>query len=144
MLGYLNKVCLIGNVGKILEINHLPNTHKEVATFTLATSTTWRNKTNGEYKSKTEWHTIVVWNEFLINIVKKSLNKGTRVYVEGNLCYKKWEDKDGHEKINAEIVLQAFSGDLIILESKVNNSAEQNEKTETLKQEEALNQDIPF
>ena len=127
MAGTLNKVTLIGHAGKDPEMRTVPNTNKEVATFSLATSDSWKDKQTGEYKSKTEWHSIVVWNEHLVGVVKRSIKKGTRLYIEGALNYRKWQDKNGVDRISAEVVLQAFSGSIVLLDRR-NDSESSNEE----------------
>jgi single-strand DNA-binding protein len=117
----LNKVTLIGHVGKEPEIRTVGNSGKEVANFSLATSDRWKDKNTGEYKSKTEWHNVVVWNEHLVGVVKRSVKKGTRLYIEGALEYRKWQDKNGVDRISAEIVLKAFAGAIILLDRRLDN-----------------------
>src|SRR5262245_8042417 len=103
----LNKVQLIGNLGGDPEINALADGRK-VATFSLATSESWRDKTTGEKKERTEWHRIVVWSEGLIGVVEQYLKKGLKVYVEGKLKTRKWQGQDGSDRWTTEVVLSGF------------------------------------
>jgi single-strand DNA-binding protein len=117
MSGTLNKVTLIGNLGKDPEIRSFPNGGK-VANLTLATSESWKDKESGERKERTEWHRISITNEGLVGVVEKYLKKGARVYIEGQLETRKWTDKDGQEKYTTEIVLRPYSGELKMLDAR--------------------------
>ena len=113
----LNKAQIIGNVGKDPEIRTAADGRK-VATFSIATSETWTDKTSGEKKENTEWHRIVCFNEKLSEIVEKYVKKGSKVYVEGALKTRKWTDNNGIEKYTTEIVLSAYRGEIQLLDSK--------------------------
>lgn len=113
----LNKVILIGNVGRDAEIR-MTSEGKEIATISLATSETWKDKVTGEKKEKTEWHRVVVFNDGLVGVVKSFVKKGSRLYIEGSLQTRKWQDSTGIEKYTTEIVLQNFGANLILLDSK--------------------------
>ncbi|MCC8484106.1 MAG: single-stranded DNA-binding protein [Rickettsia endosymbiont of Labidopullus appendiculatus] len=117
MAGSLNKAILIGNLGREPEIRHTAD-GKEIASFSVATSETWKDRTTGEKKEKTEWHRVVVFNEGLVSVVKNYAKKGTRVYLEGTLQTRKWVDNLGHEKYTTEIVLQNFNSQFILLDSR--------------------------
>ena len=117
MSSYVNKVTLIGNVGQDPVIRST-NEGKEIASLTIATTESWRDKTNGEKKEKTEWHKVSVFNENLVNIVKNHVKKGSKLYIEGSLQTRKWVDNNGVEKYTTEIVLQNYSGALVMLDSK--------------------------
>jgi single-strand DNA-binding protein len=117
MAGSLNKVQLIGNVGKDPEIRSMQD-GRELASFTLATTDSWRDKATGERKDKTEWHRVVVFNDGLVNIVKNYVKKGIRLYIEGSLQTRKWTDDSNHERYTTEIVLQGFNSTLFMLDSK--------------------------
>ncbi|WP_341753485.1 MULTISPECIES: single-stranded DNA-binding protein [unclassified Candidatus Tisiphia] len=117
MAGSLNKAVLIGNLGRDPEIRHTAD-GKEIASFSIATSETWKDRATGEKKEKTEWHRIVVFNEGLVSVVKNYAKKGTKVYLEGNLQTRKWVDNLGQEKYTTEIVLQNFNSQFILLDSK--------------------------
>jgi single-strand DNA-binding protein len=114
MAGSVNKVILIGNLGKDPEIRTL-NSGDRVANLRIATSETWRDRTSGERKEKTEWHQVVIFNENIVKIAEQYLKKGSTVYVEGALQTRKWTDQQGVEKYSTEIVLQKFRGDLTML-----------------------------
>lgn len=117
MAGSLNKVMLIGNLGRDPEVRRL-NSGDPVVNLRIATSETWRDKASGERREKTEWHNVVIFNENLAKVAENYLRKGTRVYVEGQLQTRKWQDQDGNDKYTTEIVLQKFRGELQILSAK--------------------------
>ena len=116
MAGSVNKVILIGNLGRDPEVRTLQNGGK-VANLSLATSESWRDKASGERKEKTEWHRVVIFGN-LADIAEKYLKKGSKVYVSGSLQTRKWTDKDGAEKYSTEVVLQGFGGELTMLDGK--------------------------
>src|ERR1700744_4034540 len=103
MAGSVNKVILVGNLGKDPEIRTFQNGGR-VASFSIATSESWKDKSNGEKKDRTEWHRISILNENLVGVVERFLKKGAKVYIEGQLETRKWTDKDGHEKYSTEVV----------------------------------------
>jgi single-strand DNA-binding protein len=117
MAGSVNKVILVGNLGKDPEIRTTQD-GREIANITLATSDTWKDKSTGERKEKTEWHRVVIFNEGLVGVVKNYLKKGAKVYIEGALQTRKWTDKDGQEKYSTEVVLQGFGSTLTMLDTK--------------------------
>lgn len=117
MAGSLNKVMLIGNLGKDPEVRSMGNGGK-VASFSIATSETWKDKQSGERREKTEWHNIVIFNEHLVRVAENYLKKGAKVYIEGALQTRKWEDREGVTKYTTEIVLQRFNGELTMLDSR--------------------------
>lgn len=117
MANSLNKVVLIGNLGRDPEFRST-NGGKEIATFTMATSDSWKDRLTGEKKEKTEWHRVVVFNEGLVKVIKNYLKKGNKIYLEGSLQTRKWVDNSGQEKYSTEIVLQNFNANLILLDSK--------------------------
>jgi single-strand DNA-binding protein len=117
MAGSVNKVILVGNLGKDPEVRRMQS-GDPVVNLSLATSETWRDKASGERKEKTEWHRVVIFNKNLAEIAEKYLRKGAKVYVEGSLQTRKWTDKDGQDKYSTEIVLQNFRGELTMLDSK--------------------------
>ena len=116
MAGSVNKVILIGNLGRDPEIRTLQNGNK-VANLTLATSESWKDKTTGERKEKSEWHKIVIFGS-LAEIAERYLKKGSKAYVSGSLQTRKWTDQSGVEKYTTEVVLQPFAGELIMLDGK--------------------------
>jgi len=117
MAGSVNKVILVGNLGKDPEVRRMQS-GDPVVNLSIATSETWRDKASGERKEKTEWHRVVIFNKNLAEIAEKYLRKGAKVYVEGSLQTRKWTDKDGQEKYSTEVVLQNFRGELTMLDSK--------------------------
>ena len=121
MSGSLNKVQLIGRLGADPEIKQMVN-GKNVARLSLATSQSWKDKSTGERKEKTEWHRVVIFNEGLVNIVQQYLKKGANIYVEGQLATRKWKDEaSGQDKYSTEIVLQGYNSSLTMLDSKSRN-----------------------
>jgi single-strand DNA-binding protein len=120
MAGSVNKVILVGNLGKDPETRSM-NNGGEVVSFSIATSESWNDKASGERRDKTEWHNIVIFNEGLVRIAKQYLRKGTKVYVEGQLQTRKWQDQNGNDRFTTEVVLQRFRGELTILSSKDDN-----------------------
>lgn len=114
MAGSVNKVILVGNLGKDPEIRTL-NSGDRVANLTIATSETWRDKMTNERKEKTEWHRVVIFNDNLAKIAEQYLRKGSSVYIEGSLQTRKWTDQSGQEKYSTEVVLQKFRGELTLL-----------------------------
>jgi len=115
MAGSLNKVLLIGRIGADPEIKQMVN-GKNVARLSLATSQTWKDKSTGEKKEKTEWHRIVVFNEGLVNVIKQYLKKGAQIYVEGQLSTRKWKDEQsGQDKYTTEILIQGYNSSLTML-----------------------------
>ena len=118
MAGSLNKVLLIGRLGADPEIKQMVN-GKSVARLSLATSQSWKDKTTGEKKEKTEWHRIVVFNDGLVNVVQQYLKKGANIYVEGQLSTRKWKDEaSGQDKYSTEVVLQGYNSSLTMLDSR--------------------------
>lgn len=117
MAGSVNKVILIGNLGADPEVRRMPS-GDAVVNLRLATTESWRDKQSGERKDKTEWHRVVIFNENLAKIAEQYLKKGSKVYVEGQLQTRKYQDKDGVEKYNTEIVLQRYRGELTLMDSR--------------------------
>lgn len=117
MVVSLNKVNLIGNVGKDPEIRSMQD-GREVASFSLATSESWKDKNSGEKKERTEWHRVAVFSQPLVNIIKNHVKKGSRLFVEGSLHTRKWTDQSGAEKYTTEIVLQPYNGIMMMLDAR--------------------------
>lgn len=117
MVVSLNKVNLIGNVGKDPEIRSMQD-GREVASFSIATSESWKDKSSGERKERTEWHRVAVFSQPLVNIIKQHVKKGSRLFVEGSLHTRKWTDQSGAEKYTTEIVLQPYNGIMMMLDSR--------------------------
>jgi single-strand DNA-binding protein len=121
MAGSLNKVTLIGNLGKDPEIRKTQD-GRPIASFSIATTESWKDKNTGEKRDKTEWHNIVVFNEGLSRVVETYLKKGSKIYIEGQLQTRKWQDKEGNDRYTTEIVLQNYSGELIMLDGRNQSS----------------------
>ena len=117
MAGSVNKVILVGNLGADPEIRRMQD-GRPVANLRIATSESWRDKTTGERKEKTEWHRVVIFNEGLCKVVEQYVKKGSKVYLEGQLQTRKYTDKDGVEKYSTEVVLQGFNSQLTMLDSR--------------------------
>ena len=117
MAGSINKVILVGNLGADPEIRTL-NSGDRVANLRIATSETWRDKGSGERKERTEWHRVVIFNDGLVKIAEQYLKKGSKVYVEGAIQTRKWQDQSGQEKYSTEVVLQKFRGELTMLDGR--------------------------
>ena len=164
MAGSVNKVILLGNLGQDPDIRTMQS-GKKVATMSLATSDSWKDKDTGEKKEKTEWHRIVVFNEGLIGVVENYIKKGTKLYIEGALQTRKWTDDAGTEKYTTEIVIQGYGGRIDIVSAKGNNqehlesqdiadnndasekkidSKDDKEKTTDDKSDNLNEEDIPF
>ena len=152
MAGSLNKVLLIGRLGADPEIKQMVN-GKNVARLSIATSNTWKDKNTGEKKEKTEWHSIVIFNEGLVNVVQQYVKKGAQVYIEGQLTTRKWKDeKSGLDRYSTEVVLQGFNSSFKILSSKnsqIGSSQENISEKSSLPNDEStpsndLDDEIPF
>jgi single-strand DNA-binding protein len=115
MAGSINKVILVGNLGRDPEIRST-NDGTRIANLALATSETWRDRNSGERKERTEWHRVVIFNERLVEVVEKYVKKGSKLYIEGALQTRKWTDNQGQERYSTEIVLQRFRGELTMLD----------------------------
>jgi single-strand DNA-binding protein len=164
----INKVILVGNVGGDPEIRNT-NDGREIATFSLATSDSWKDKNTGERKDKTEWHRIVIFSQGLVGIVKNYVKKGSKLYIEGQIQTRKWTDNNGVDKYTTEIIMQNFNSTLQILDSKnsggsnsgggnydnpdynnnsgnsgKNNNSQQNKPQNEANFSEDLDDDIPF
>src|ERR1700733_3455044 len=120
MAGSVNKVILVGNLGRDPEIRSFQNGGR-VASFSIATSENWKDKSTGEKKERTEWHRISVLNDKLVEVVERYIKKGSKLYIEGQLETRKWTDKDGHEKYSTEVVLRPFRGELTMRDSANSN-----------------------
>jgi len=114
----INKVILVGNLGQDPETKHLPN-GSAVTNITVATSESWKDKTSGERKEKTEWHKVVIFNDGLVSIAERYLSKGSTVYIEGQLETRKWQDQSGNDRYTTEIVMRPYRSELTLLDSKV-------------------------
>jgi|TARA_B100001741_G_scaffold13428_1_gene10436 single-strand DNA-binding protein len=149
MAGSLNKVLLIGRLGADPEIKQMVN-GKSVARLSLATSQSWKDKSTGEKKEKTEWHRIVVFNEGLVNVVQQYLKKGAQIYVEGQISTRKWKDEQsGQDKYSTEIVIQGYNSSLTMLGGGNQNSIPSQDNKQSIEDSSQVNpndldDDIPF
>ncbi len=117
MAGSINKVILVGNLGADPKISNTANGSK-IVNLNVATTDTWRDKATGERKDRTEWHRVVIFNPQLADIAERYLRKGSKVYLEGQLQTRKWEDNTGSERYTTEVVLQNFAGNLVLLDGR--------------------------
>ncbi len=117
MAGSINKVILIGNLGKDPEVRSFQN-GGSVCSFSIATSENWRDKTTGEKREKTEWHNVAVFSEGLVKVAQQYLKKGSKVYIEGQLETRKWQDKEGKDRYTTEVVLRNFNATLVMLDGR--------------------------
>jgi single-strand DNA-binding protein len=117
MAGSVNKVILIGNLGSDPEARTMQS-GDEVVNFSIATSERWKDKASGDWKERTQWHKVVIFNQGLVNVAKNYLHKGSKVYIEGQLETRDWEDKEGRKQYTTEVVLRPFRGELTMLDSK--------------------------
>lgn len=117
MAGSVNKVILVGNLGRDPEVRHNPEGGK-IVTLSVATGETWKDKATGERRDRTEWHRVVVFNDKLAEVSEKYLKKGSKVYLEGQLQTRKWTDQQGQERYTTEVVLQRYRGELTMLDSR--------------------------
>lgn len=123
MAGSVNKVILVGNLGRDPEIRSTQDGTR-VANLSLATSESWRDKNSGERRERTEWHRVVVFNDRLVDVCEKYLKKGSKIYIEGALQTRKWTDQSGQEKYTTEVVLQKFRGELTMLDGRGGGAGE--------------------
>ncbi len=117
MAGSVNKVILVGNLGADPEVRQMQN-GKPMVTFSVATSERWKDRATGEPREKTEWHRVVIFNEGLSRIAEQYLRKGSKVYVEGQLQTRKWQDQSGNDRYTTEVVLQGFNSAMTMLDSR--------------------------
>ena len=153
----INKVTLVGNIGNEPEVKTFQNGNK-VVNLSLATSERWKDKESGEMKTNTEWHKVVIYNPVLADIAEKYVKKGSKIYLEGQLQTRKWQDSSGADKYTTEVVLQNYRGELLLLDrTNYSNSFKgiesQNQSTQNLNKDskieipnnlENLDDDIPF
>jgi len=153
MVGSVNKVILLGNLGKDPDIRSMQSGSK-MASFSLATSKRWKDKTSQELRDKTSWHNIVVFGDGLVDIVEKYVKKGSKIYIEGELQTRKWQDQEGKDRYTTEVVLQGFGGNLTLLDSSRNSNLDTNQQNNNKEIEDSSNtsnadsnemdDDIPF
>ena len=114
MAGSINKVILVGNIGQEPQVRTM-NSGQKVVSFSLATSDRWRDKSTGEFKDQTEWHRVVIFNPNLVEVAERMLQKGTKLYLEGSLRTRKWQNQQGVDVYTTEVVLNPFGGQMVIL-----------------------------
>ena len=129
MVGSVNKVILLGNLGRDPEIRSMQS-GKKMASFSIATSKRWKDKNTQEQKENTSWHNIVVFNEGLVDVIEKYVKKGSKIYVEGELSTRKYQDKDGNDRYTTEVVLQGYNSNLTMLGSSNSASSSGNHPVE--------------
>lgn len=122
MAGSVNKVILVGNLGQDPEVRSFQNGGK-IANLRIATSESWKDRNTGERKERTEWHTVAIYSEPLVRVVEQFLKKGSKVYVEGQLETRKWQDQQGNDRYSTEVALRPFSSELHMLDGKAGGSA---------------------
>lgn len=142
MAGSVNKVIIVGNLGKDPEVRNFQNGGK-VVNLRLATSETWKDK-QGQKQEKTEWHSVAIFNEKLGEIAEKYLRKGSKVYIEGKLETRKWQDSSGQDRYSTEVTLRNFGGELTLLDSKSGGGGEQSAPRQTASSGDDLDDSIPF
>ena len=132
MAGSVNKVILLGNLGKDPEIRSMQSGSK-MANFSIATSKRWKDRSTQEQKEKTSWHNIVIFGDGLVDVVEKYVKKGSKVYVEGELQTRKWQDQDGKDRYSTEVILQGYNCNLTLLDSRNQSNLIENntDKSET-------------
>ncbi|MBY8333140.1 single-stranded DNA-binding protein [Qipengyuania sp. NZ-96] len=143
MAGSLNKVMLIGNLGADPEVRSFQNGGK-VANLRIATSESWKDKNTGERQERTEWHTVAIFNEGLIGVVERFLRKGSKIYVEGQLTTRKWQDQSGNDRYSTEIHLRGMNGVLTMLDSAGGERGERRQTYEDAPDTGADDSDLPF
>lgn len=140
MSGSVNRVILVGNVGRDPEIRFTQGGDK-IVNLSVATSESWRDRQSGERREKTEWHRVVIFNSNLADIAEKYVTKGSKVYIEGSLQTRKWQDQSGQDRYSTEVVLQRFNGNLTLLDSK--GGGERQERQDAPPADD-LDDEIPF
>ena len=121
MAGSVNKVIIMGNLGKDPEIRNFPNGGR-VCNFSVATSESWRDKNSGEKQERTQWHNISILSDPLVNIAERFLKKGSKVYLEGQLETRKWQDNSGSDRYSTEIVLRPYKGEITLIDNKADSN----------------------
>jgi len=140
----VNKVTLLGNLGKDPEIRNTQG-GKKIANLSLATSETWRDKNTGEKREKTEWHRVVIFAEGLADVAEKYLKKGSKLYVEGKIQTRKWQDQSGNDRYATEVVVESFAGKIVLLDRRAEERGEQAETAPAAKvQRDEMDESIPF
>jgi single-strand DNA-binding protein len=127
MAGSVNKVILVGNLGADPEVRQTQD-GRPIVNLRLATSENWRDKATGERREKTEWHRVVIFNENLARVAEQYLKKGSKVYIEGQLQTRKWQDQSGQDRYSTEVVLQQYRGELTMLDGKRDSVSESDQR----------------
>ena len=148
MAGSINKVILVGNVGQDPQVRSMQSGQK-VVSFSLATSDRWRDRATGEQKEQTEWHRVVVFNPSLVEVAERMLQKGTKLYIEGSLRTRKWQNQQGVDTFTTEVVLNPYAGQMVILSgAKTSDGIAGDSATPSQPREEVtpaqIDDDIPF
>jgi single-strand DNA-binding protein len=144
MSGSLNKVFIIGNLGRDPEVRTFQNGGK-IVSLRIATSETWKDKTSGERKEKTEWHSVSITNESISKVAEQYLRKGSKVYIEGQLETRKWQDQSGADKYSTEIAVRPFGGSLVMLDGPSGEQAPRNDPARQAPPRDAFeDSEIPF
>lgn len=146
MAGSVNKVTLLGNLGRDPEVRSSQDGSK-IVSFSVATTESWKDKSTGERKDRTEWHRVVVFNTNLADVCEKYLKKGSKVYLEGQLQTRKWQDKDGIERYTTEVIIPRFKGELALLDSRGSMGGEVEGIAEDVPSDQppvGIDDDIPF
>ena len=157
MVGSVNKVILLGNLGRDPDIRSMQS-GKKMASFSIATSKRCKDKNTQEQKESTSWHNIVVFNEGLVDVIEKYVKKGSKIYVEGEIQTRKWQDKDGNDRYTTEVILQGYNSNLTLLDSRNNpqmssNNTDQIDQSKSIEDNsfgsqssdsDDLDEDIPF
>jgi single-strand DNA-binding protein len=143
MAGSVNKVILVGNLGRDPEVRSFQNGGK-VAELRLATSETWKDRNSGERKEKTEWHTVKIFTEGLVSVAERYLRKGSKVYVEGSLATRKWQDQSGNDRFSTEVTLQGFGATLVLLDKNEGGASDGGSSYSPPAHDPDLDDDTPF
>ena len=125
MAGSINKVIILGNLGKDPEVRTFPNGGK-LCNFPVATSENWQDKSSGERQERTQWHNVSILSEPIVNIAENYLNKGSKVYIEGQIETRKWQDNEGNDRYSTEVVLRPYKGQLVLVDSRSEISNQNN------------------
>ena len=141
MAGSVNKAILVGNVGADPEVRRLQNGNA-IANLRIATSEQWRDKNTGERKERTEWHSVVVFTEGLVKVIEQYVKKGAKLYIEGQLQTRKWQDQSGNDRYSTEIILQGFNAVLTMLDGPGDKPQQQTAPRQTMREEMA--DDLPY
>lgn len=143
MAGSINKVILVGNVGKDPEVRSMQDGSK-IVSFPLATSEIWKDKTSGERRDRTEWHRVVIFNAALADVCEKYLHKGSKVYLEGQLQTRRWQDQSGADRYTTEVVVPRFKGELTLLDARAPDSLGEGTVPMDKSSTSVIDDDIPF